>query len=164
MPVRAAVLPIALVALLTAAGCASRQTSTDLRGEESALPTAITGMAIPLDLREFEVVPAANGARGVFLKLSRLPTGVTHRSEEGPVRIVLDISGPTGAESPLEVFPAHDDLVTHITYSRQLGSMQVVLELAGSSVPAYEVLPMAEWILVRLKPAGGSRPWSHRAS
>jgi len=155
---------VAVAAVLTLAGCASRQVATDLEGEESVLPASMPGASIPLDVREFEVVPAANGARGVFLKLSRLPSGVTHRSENGPARIILDITGPTGTESPVEIFPANDDLVTHVSLARQMGSLQVVLELRGDHPPAYEVLPMADWILVRLKPAGASRPWSHRAS
>ncbi|MDX2166875.1 MAG: hypothetical protein SF182_07420 [Deltaproteobacteria bacterium] len=155
----------ALLLLATLAACSSRQKSTDLQNEESVLPKSIPGTTIPLDVREFEVVPAgANGARGVFLKLSRLPTGVTHRSENGPARIVLDIAGPTGTESPVEVYPANDTLVTHVTMARQMDSLQVVLELDTDETPAYEVLPMADWILVRIKPTGGSRPWAHRTT
>jgi hypothetical protein len=153
------------VALAVLAGCASRKSAADLRGEESVLPTSLPGMSIPLDVREFDVVPADNGARGVFLKLSRLPSGVTHRLESGPTRIVLDIAGPTGTESAEEVFPANDTLVTHVIISRQMGSLQVVLDLDTPEAPTYDVLPMADWILVRIKPANAPRkPWTHRAS
>jgi hypothetical protein len=31
-------------------------------------------------------------------------------------------------------------------------------------VPEYQVLPMADWVLVRIKPSGTRRPWAHRAS
>jgi len=152
---------VALLALL--AGCASRQ-ADDLKGEESVLPHSMPGASIPLDVREFEVVPAENGARGVFLKLSRLPSGVSHRSETNPARIILEIVGPTGTESGDETFPANDSLVTHFTLSRQMDSLLVVLDLQGDEPPAYDVLPMADWILVRIKPSGKPRPWSHRAS
>ena len=154
----------ALFVLVTLAGCSSRQSSSDLKGEESVLPTSLPGTSIPLDVREFEVVPADNGARGVFLKLSRLPGAVTHRSENGPPRIILDIAGPTGTASADEAYPANDSLVTQVTMSRQMNSLQVVLDLAGDDVPAYEVLPMADWILVRIKPSGQRSRWSHRAS
>lgn len=154
----------ALLVAATLAACSSRQTSNDLQNEESVLPQSLPGASIPLDIREFEVVPAANGARGVFLKLSRLPGTITHRSEDGPARIVIDIAGPTGTESPPEAFPANDTLVTQVTMSRQMNSMQIVLDLEGDAPPPYDVLPMADWILVRIKATGERRPWSHRAS
>ncbi|MEO8603556.1 MAG: AMIN domain-containing protein [bacterium] len=155
---------ICCVALAILASCASRKPAADLNGEESVLPTSLPGMSIPLDVREFEVVPAENGARGVFIKLSRLPSGVTHRLESGPTRIVLDIAGPTGTESAEEVFPANDSLVTHIHLARQMGSLQIVLDLDTAEAPTYDVLPMADWVMVRIKPAGAPRPWTHRAS
>jgi hypothetical protein len=153
------------IALAMLSGCSSHKPAADLRGEESVLPTSLPGMSIPLDVREFEVVPADNGSRGVFVKLSRLPSGVTHHLESGPTRIVLDITGPTGTESAEEVFPANDTLVTHVIISRQMGSMQVVLDLDTAEAPTYDVLPMADWILVRIKPADAPRkPWTQRAS
>lgn len=151
------------LAALGVAGCSAR-TSQDLAGEAAALPASLPGASIPLDVREFEVVYGEGGFRGVFLKLSRLPSGVTHRSESAPPRIILDIAGPTGSASAPEIFAAGDDLVTQIQLARQIGSVQVVLDLAGDEVPAYEVLPMADWVLVRLKPAGPRKPWAHRAS
>jgi hypothetical protein len=154
----------ALLLAASLAACSSRQTSNDLKDEESVLPYSMPGASIPLDIREFEVVPAANGARGVFLKLSRLPGDITHRSENGPARIVIDIAGPTGTESAPEAFPANDTLVTQVTMSRQMNSMQIVLDLEGDEPPPYDVLPMADWILVRIKSTGEPRRWSHRAS
>ncbi len=151
----------ALVALVIA-GCSARS-SQDLAGEAAALPN-LPGASIPLDVREFDVVYGEGGFRGVFLKLSRLPTGVTHTTATEPPRIILEIAGPTGSESPPEAFAAGDDLVTQIQLARRLGGVQVVLELAGEQVPEFEVLPMADWVLVRLKPAGPRRPWAHRAS
>lgn len=152
----------AALALLALAGCSSRPApSTDLSGE----PTAMPGLpAVPLDVREFDVVVGDGGFRGVFLKLSRLPTGITHRSENAPPRIILDIAGPTGSAAPVESFPAGDDLVTQVQLVRNIGTVQVVLDLAGDDVPEYEVLPMADWVMVRIKPGRTTRPWAHRAS
>ena len=151
------------LAVLLLAGCSSHKASKDLAGEPSAIP-ASAGETIPLDLREFDVVAGEGGFRGVFLKLSRLPTGVTHRSESAPPRIILDIAGPTGTATAPESFPAGDDLVTQVQYARQAGVLQVVLDLAGDEVPEYQVLPMADWVLVRIKTPTARRPWAHRAS
>jgi hypothetical protein len=149
--------------VLALAGCASRKGSHDLAGEPAAIP-ATAGESIPLDVREFDVVAGEGGFRGVFLKLSRLPGGITHSSESAPPRIVLNIAGPTGVTSAPESYPSGDDLVTQVQLSRQTGLLQVVLDLAGDDVPEYEVLPMADWVMVRIKPSGARRPWAHRAS
>lgn len=154
---------VAALAALALAGCASHG-SQDLAGEESATSLNLPDAAVPLDVREFDIVIGDGGWRGVFLKLSRLPTGVTHRSESAPPRIVLDIAGPTGSETAPETFPGGDDLVTQVQFARQIGVLQVVLGLAGDEVPDYEVLPMADWLLVRIKPSAARRPWAHRAS
>lgn len=152
----------AALLVLALAGCSSRTASTDLAGEQSAMPANMP--AVPLDVREFDVVTGDGGFRGVFLKLSRLPTGVTHRSENAPPRIILDIAGPTGSAAPAESFQAGDELVTQVQLARQIGLVQVVLGLSGDEVPEYEVLPMADWVLVRIKPAIARKPWAHRAS
>ncbi|MBX3023933.1 hypothetical protein KF840_03385 [bacterium] len=160
-PFRAAA--VGALAVLALAGCASHKASRDLAGEPSALPAAL-GENIPLDVREFDVVSGEGGFRGVFLKLSRLPTGVTHSSEAAPPRIVLNIAGPTGSATAPESYPSGDDLITQVQLARQTGMLQVVLDIAGDDVPEYEVFPMADWVMVRVKPAGARRPWAHRAS
>lgn len=162
---RSALLGMLLAGLL-AGGCVARRPSADLGADahESVLPASLPGANIPLDLREFEVVDAEGGYRGVFLKLSRLPTAVTHASADDPPRIELDIRGPTGAESPEEVFPAGDTLVTRMRVSRETGLLRVVIDLQGDVVPEYAVFPMADWIMVRLKTSGKPVPWAHRAS
>jgi hypothetical protein len=154
---------VGALAALAVAGCASRNASQDLAGEPSARAAAM-GENIPLDVREFDVVSGEGGFRGVFLKLSRLPTGVTHSSESAPPRIVLNIAGPTDAATAPETYPSGDDLVTQVQLARQAGLLQVVLDIAGDDVPEYEVLPMADWVMVRIKPSGTRRPWAHRAS
>lgn len=161
MPLRFA-LPVVALLASALAGCSSRTTSTDLAGEQAAMPANMP--AIPLDVREFDVVSGEGGFRGVFLKLSRLPTGVTHRSEDAPPRIILDIAGPTGSAAAAEAFPAGDDVVTQVQFARSIGAVQVVLDLSGDAVPEYEVLPMADWVLVRIKPGRTRKPWAHRAS
>ena len=151
------------VAAITA-GCGMRR-KDELGAKESVLPASIPGYSQPLDLREFEVDSTDGGARGVFLKLSRLPSAVTSSSQSDPARIVVDIQGPTDAESPEEVFPGGDSFVTHVGVSRQMGSLRVVLDLAADDPPEFTVYPMADWVLVRIKaPAPHTHPWAHGAS
>ncbi len=88
----------------------------------------------------------------MFLNLSRLPDSVAHRSETHPARIVLDIKGPTGAETPEVAFPSGDTLVSRMRVSRQPGILRVVLDLQGDEPPEYSVHIMADWIMIRLAP------------
>jgi hypothetical protein len=154
-----------LAALALAAGCgATHGKRDDLGSKEVALPASIPGYSVPLDLREFEVDSTDGGARGVFLKLSRLPSGVSSTSASGPARIVIDIQGPTGTESPEEQFPGGDSLVTHIGVSRQVGGLRIVLDLAVDDPPEFTVYPMADWVLVRIKPVSPHKHrWAHDA-
>ena len=151
-----------LAAGLLIAGCSMKRSRRDeLGSKESALPATLAD-STPLDLREFNVDSTDGGARGVFLKLSRLPTAVSSSAASGPARIVIDMQGPTGTESPEEVFPGGDSLVTHVTVSRQVGSLRVILELALDDPPAFTVYPMADWVLVRIPPINPhKRPWAH---
>lgn len=162
MRYRATVLAGAL--LIGLGGCSMYDSSNGRKNKESVLPASLPNVSVPLDVREFDVVTADGGARGVFLKLSRLPGAVTHHSESDPARIVLNIAGPTGTDSPAESFPSGDALVTSMQVSRQAGALQVVLDIAAEAPPDYEVLPMADWVLVRIRPTSAKRPWAQRAS
>ena len=119
--------------------------------DEKIPPDTFANLSVPLDIREFEVV-SADDNRGVFVKLSRLPDDVQFHDESHPARIVLDIKGPTGEESPEEVFPGKDALVSRIRVTRTPGNLQVVLELDSDVAPEYTVHPLADWIMVRFSP------------
>lgn len=154
---------VATVALL--GGCATKQPGDELGAKDTNVLSGLADYSAPLDLREFDVAEAEGGYRGVFLKLSRLPTSVVSTSQSDPPRIILDIQGPTGAESPEEVFPASDSLVTHVAVSRHVGWLRVILDLQGTETPEFGVYPMADWVVVRIKPLNvQKRPWAHRAS
>ena len=73
---------LAAVALLPA--CAGKRSSRDELGakEAAASATPLSDYSAPLDLREFDVAETEDGYRGVFLKLSRLPTSVVSSSRE----------------------------------------------------------------------------------
>lgn len=158
-----ALLCCGLAAAALAPGCSTKRTSKDELGAKEAALAASTSSA-PLDLREFEVSTAEGGYRGVFLKLSRLPNGVSSTSQSDPARIIVDIQGPTGTDSPEEVFPGGDTLVTHVSVSRQVGWLRVILDLQSNEAPEYAVYPMADWVVVRIKPSNlQPRPWAHRS-
>ncbi len=158
-----ALLCCGLAAAAFAAGCSAKRAPTDELGTKDL--ESIPGYSVPLDLREFEVATTDGGYRGVFLKLSRLPTSVQATSQSDPARIIVDIQGPTGTESPEEVFPGGDTLVTHVAVSRQLGWLRVILDLQSDTAPEYAVYPMADWVVVRIKPTTvRPRPWAHGAS
>jgi hypothetical protein len=155
-----------LVAAVLAGGCSTKRAAVDELGAKDApLPDTLAQYSSPLDLRDFSVAEAENGQRGVFLKLSRLPTGVTATSQNDPPRIIVDIQGPTGTESPEEVFAAGDTLVTHVAVTRTAGWLRVILDLQGDETPQFSIYPMADWVVVRIKsPNAPTRPWAHRAS
>jgi len=160
-PIRA-LLGCAVAAAALASGCSAKHPPKDVLGAKEAAALAnMPGAA--LDLREFQVASTEGGSRGVFLKLTRLPNAVSSTSQSGPARIIVDIQGPTGEESPEEVFPGGDTLVTHVSVSRQEGWLRVILDLEGDDAPDYAVYPMADWVVVRIKSANVQpRPWAHR--
>lgn len=155
----------ALAMFVLLGGCSSRQHKPpDVLGAKDA-NLGLADYAVPLDLREFDVEATDSGYRGVFLKLSRLPSAVTATAQSDPPRIIVDIRGPTGTESPEEVFPGGDMVVSHVGVTRTEGNLRVVLELQGDQLPEYGVYPMADWVVVRIKPTNlQPRPWAHRAS
>jgi hypothetical protein len=155
----------ALATCLLLGGCSSRKTkSGDALGAKDVNP-ALTEYSVPLDLREFNVESTDSGYRGVFLKLSRLPTAVSATAQSDPPRIIVDIRGPTGTESPEEVFPGGDTMVSHVGVSRTDGNLRIILDLQSDELPEYGVYPMADWVVVRIKPTNlKPRPWAHRAS
>jgi hypothetical protein len=138
-----ALLCCALAAAAAASGCSTKHKPKDeLGAKDTSLSSDI---------------------RGVFLRLSRVPTSVVTSVQSSPPRIIVDMQGPTGTESAEEVFPGGDSLVTHVGVSRSYGWLRVVLDLDADQLPEYAVFPMADWVMVRIKPfEGRSVPWAHR--
>lgn len=137
---------------ITAVSCSRILPLDDAASEASQVD--FSNLAAPLDLVHFEVVSSGAGYRGVFLRLSRFPESIQATHTSKPARIVLDIYGPTGTESAAESFPGGDQVVTQVHVSREIGRLRVVLDLAGSSPPSYTVHRMADWIMLRMQPAG----------
>jgi AMIN domain-containing protein len=129
------------------AGCARHSHPTPPSAMQAP---GLESLSVPLDVSEFHVV-AAEGFRGVFVKLSRLPDAVQHH-EQGSGSIVLDISGPTGSESPEESYPGGDPMIASVRVSRTYGKLRVAIDLATGDAPSYTVHTMADWIMVRFAP------------
>jgi hypothetical protein len=155
----------ALAAAAVAGGCSTKHVRKDeLGAKEAALGQDIPGYAVPLELQAFNVDSTEGGYRGVFLRLSRVPTSVVSSVQSSPARIIVDMQGPTGTESAEEVFPGGDSLITHVGVSRSYGWLRVVLDLDTDQMPEYAVFPMADWVMVRIKPSEGKQlPWAHRS-
>jgi hypothetical protein len=136
----------ALSSVLLLAGCAKR---APLATPEEENPFA--QLSAPLEVRDFDVA-SADGYRGLFLKLSRLPDAVASHAEEDPTRLILEISGPTGGESAEQTFPGGDTLVSRVRISSTYGMLRVAIDLLADELPDYSVHTMADWVLVRFAP------------
>jgi hypothetical protein len=141
----------ALLAALLAPGCSAKKAPLDGNVLEGKTPV----VQVPLDVQDFKVLHA-DGHRGVLLKLSRLPDSVRHSDATNPARIVLEIGGPTGGESPVESFPSDDALVYNLRVSRSAGVLRVELDLSSDQLPPYSVHTMADYVMVRFDASGPS--------
>jgi len=139
-------------AALFAVGCSQRAPIGE-DGSGSVDTNALAKLSAPLDLSQFEVVASGGGYRGVFLKLSRFPDAIATTDQSDPAQIILNISGPTGAETPEETFPGGDTLVSRVRVRREIGLLRVVLDLAAANPPEYSVHQMGDWVMIRLAAA-----------
>lgn len=144
MRIRPLVVTVSLAALATLSGCWS---------PKAALPpdTDFSSLAIPLDVRDANV-SRADGQHAVFLKLTRVPDQINDRIERDPLRIVVEILGPTGGEDLERVLSGGDGLISRIIAVPEASRILVEIELNGTSKPDYEVRGMADWIMVRIDP------------
>jgi hypothetical protein len=137
---------IATVAIaLAIAGCAGR------KEPELLTPEQFAELSVPLDVREFRT-SSGSGTQAIFIKLSRLPDGVSHHAE--PASIVLDISGPAGPATVDEESLVADSPLTRIRVARAPRVLRLSLDLERGVVPPYSVHVLADWIMIRLDVSG----------
>ncbi len=143
---------VLIASVVICAGCSRRYASLGALREEQKQSDLLSGIVVPLAVRSFEVT-SADGQRGVFFRLSRVPDEVRHRDETDPPRIIIDVLGPAvGEDVPAEPYPGGDTLVQQILMSRTGGQLQLVVELGTEELPPYSVRQMADWLLVRFNP------------
>lgn len=122
--------------LLVSPGCAMLGTSSS--SQEAALT-----------LRNLQI-ETVEGHRAVLLRLSRLPQRVTHTSSSSPARIEVFLDGPEGeGDFAEQVLPQADPQILQVRVARESGVLHVTFDIDGDTPPAYRVLEMADWILVR---------------
>jgi len=122
--------------LLATAGCAM------LGGSSSPQEAALT-------LRNLQI-ETVDGHRAVLLRLSGLPRRVTHASSSSPARIEIFLDGPDGeGDFSEQVLPQTDPQILQVRVTRETGVLHVVFDIDGDTPPAYRVLEMADWILLR---------------
>jgi hypothetical protein len=139
------------VCALLASGCAARHVPLGDSPGEKSTAKLLGGLVVPLAVRSFDI-SAADGERGVFFKLSRVPDGITESHDSDPGRIILKVAGPaTGEDLAPQWYPGADTLVSQIQMSRTSGQLQSVLQLSTPDPPPYSVHQMADWIMVRLE-------------
>ena len=141
---------LAMSLSLSMGACAKSPSLVDPNIERAMREGDARNPSVPLDLRQIQVVDSGSGYRAVFLKLSRLPDSLASQHLEDPARIVVDIRGPTGAETEERTFPGGDAVVTRMRVSRQMGNLRVTLDLVGDEPPKYSVHQMADWVMIRL--------------
>lgn len=112
---------------------------------------ASTGDEAPVNLRQLQIMQAADGHRAVMLRLSRLPTLVRHSWERDPGRINIEAWGPMG-DSDLELrdLAQSDSEISSVQVSRSKGGLTVTIIFKSATPPSYTVHEMADWIMVRL--------------
>jgi hypothetical protein len=144
-----AFLIFAICGTLTA-GCAKSPPIVD-PPESGDFASNLAELSAPLDVSRFEVVHSGAGYRGFFVKLSRFPDSISWEDSSDPARISLTLRGPTGTESPEEIFPGGDRLVSRVRVTREIGALHVVLDLATDDPPDYTVHRMGDWVMIKMK-------------
>jgi len=124
--------------LVTTVGCAA------VSSDSSSLPEQA------LSLRNLQI-ESVDGQRAVLLRLSRLPEKVTSSSATSPGRIVVQLSGPRGeGDFSEQALPQIDPQIAQVRVMREDGELVVTLEFKTDAPPAFSVLEMADWIMIRL--------------
>ena len=139
---------ITTVALaLTLTACAGRSEP------ELLTPEQFAEMSVPLDVREYRT-SSGGGMEAIFIKLSRLPDGVSHRTEPTTGSIVLDIGGPAGPATVDDESLQAESPLTRIRVARAPKVLRLFLDLERAEIPPYSVHVLADWIMVRLEAPG----------
>ncbi|HVN86490.1 MAG TPA: hypothetical protein VMW17_16770 [Candidatus Binatia bacterium] len=140
---------VALLIAATLAGCTRKHAPlSGGLGDNSKDGNLLGGVMIPLVVRSVDI-SAAGEQRGVFFKLSRVPTGVMSSTDSNPARVLIEVDGPsTGEDLPVETYPGADQLVTQIEMSRTNGRLHLVLELSTDEPPPHHVTQMADYVVV----------------
>jgi hypothetical protein len=138
---------VTIAVALAIAGCASHSEP------ELLTPEQFAELSVPLDVRELRITDGW-GKQAIFIKLSRLPDGVSHHTQATPASIILDIGGPVGASTIDEEALEADSPLTRVRVERAPNTLRLFLDLERGEVPPYTVHVLSDWIMVRLDAPG----------
>ena len=106
--------------------------------EVTNVSTAAAPDASVLLVRELKIIDD-NGQQGVFAKLSRPPTEVSHVLLANPNRLVIEMTGPMGKNIVAERYAVENPLVEQVHVASDDGKIRVTLLLKGDALPTYTV-------------------------
>jgi type IV pilus assembly protein PilQ len=126
--------------------------------------------AAPTDIREIKLIED-NGQHGLFVKLSRVPDGVTHYALSQPSRLVIEMGGAAAVgETGVQKYPVQDSVIHEIRVARHAGKIRLTVELRGDTMPTPSVDSLNDTVIAFLgEPTGGTQPireqvvFTHRA-
>lgn len=132
--------------------CADRASLEPPSAAGTGVARGLDQLSAPLSVQQVEVTDV-EGYRAVFLRLSRLPGAVSHRADNDPARITVDIQGPTSGETAEERLRTDDTLIWQVRVSTQTGNLRVIIDMRTDVPPVYAVETLADWVMVRLQPS-----------
>ncbi|MBI4517129.1 MAG: type IV pilus secretin PilQ [Deltaproteobacteria bacterium] len=128
--------------------------------EAVAVPPGTAPVAAPaaVTVREIKVIED-NGQRGVFVKLSGPPAGLSHFVLENPSRIVVDVAGAGASAPSAKRFAVSDAVIAQVRLAQHDASLRLTIELRGKSIPAYTVNDLNDTVIAFLgEPQGNAEP------
>ncbi|MEO8603582.1 MAG: type IV pilus secretin PilQ [bacterium] len=114
------------------------------------------GDADVLLIRELKIIDD-NGQQGVFAKLNRPPTDVSHVLLSNPNRLLIELSGPTGENIVAERYALDNPLIEQVQVGSDGGKIRLTLLLKGTAAPTVSVDDLKDTIVAFIgEPAGTS--------
>lgn len=123
----------------------------------AAEPLAAAG---PLAVREIRVVED-NGQEGMFVKLSRPASTVSHFTLDRPTRLVIDLDGAATDDVAAQRFAVANPVIDSIRVGHAHGKLRFTLAVRGAAVPAYSVDALGDTLVVFLGEPTGQRGAVH---
>lgn len=109
-------------------------------------------------IRELKIIDD-NGQQGVFAKLSRPPSDVSHVLLSNPPRLVIELSGPMGQNIVAERYAVDNPLIEQVQVGSDDDKVRLTLLLKGGAMPTYNVDDLNDTIVAFLgEPRGTAEP------
>ena len=153
-------------AAVTLAACAPKPAALDEGAaaqhaavESSEEVTNVSVAAAPGDadvllIRELKIIDD-NGQQGVFAKLNRPPSDVSHVLLSNPSRLLIELSGPTGENIVAERYAVDNPLIEQVQLGSDPGKIRLTLLLKGTTAPTISVDDLKDTIVAFIgEPAG----------